>query len=116
MNKIPVAICTKGRYGVNTRKDGSLAYQSFNLGDIYTYAINNDLSILNRVYLFIEPKEVSEYTKSFPKWPLENIIILGDNDQGLAYTRQTALLYFQSINCEMMVMLDDDCNVQVRIF
>lgn len=111
MDKFPlkIAICSKGRGGSQVKKDGNITYQALNPGKIYKHAIENDIHELDNVYLFIEPNDVESYTATYSQWPKKNIIVLGDNSQGLAFTRQTALLYFQETEPqEMICMLDDD--------
>lgn len=108
-NSLKIAICTKGRYGYVTNRKGEKVYRAINLGKIYKHALENDLSELDNVFMFVEPQEASDYKDTYPKWPIENIIVLGDNNQGLGYTRQTALQFFQdTIPSETICMLDDD--------
>lgn len=106
---LKIAICTKGRGGSTTDSKGNIKYQAINPGKIYQHALNNDINELNNVYLFIEPNDVNSYMETYSKWPKSNIIVLGDNNQGLAFTRQTALQYFQETEpSDIMCMLDDD--------
>lgn len=105
---LKIAICTRGRGG-SKLVNGNMTYQAVNPGKIYSHALENDIHELDNVYLFIEPKDVQSYSQTYSEWPKKNIIVLGENDQGLAYTRQTALLYFQQTEpTDLICMLDDD--------
>lgn len=114
--KIPIVICTKGRYttGFN-EKQNKRTYISSNLGKLYEQHLNaieeGGELVLNRTYLIVEPQEASLYQENYPEWPIENIIVLGDNNQGLAYARQAAMIFAQNNQWEMMLMLDDDANL-----
>lgn len=116
-NPIKIAICTKGRGGHTISPDGTKRYQAMNPGKIYEKALKEDMSILDNVYLFIEPQDVEAYRETYPKWPAKTFIVLGGDNKGLGYSRQTALLYFQEVEpTEVMVMLDDDTLVLEQVY
>lgn len=103
-----VAICTKGRYET-LDANGNPKPQARMLYGIYKYALENDPSILNRVFLFVEPQDALEYKKNYSQFPSSNIIVLGDNNMGISFVRQTALMFFQNtLPTELVFMLDDD--------
>lgn len=110
INKFNVAICSKGRYGSTfNAKTEKYIYQAKLLGTLYTHAIENDINELNQCFIFVEPQDANEYRSTFPKWPEKNIIVLGDNNQGISFARQTVLKYFQDANpSEYVFTLDDD--------
>lgn len=105
-----IAICTRGRSKRTfNEKTGKWNGAAMNVNKLYSYAEEHGFDKLNNCYLFIEPREVEDYVASYPNWPKDNIIVLGGNNMGLAFTRQTALQFFQDkIPTEWVVMLDDD--------
>lgn len=108
-NPIKIAICTKGRGGHTVSPDGKVRYQAMNPGKFYEKAKVEGFDLLNNVYLFIEPQDVESYRETYPEWPAKTFIVLGADDQGLGYSRQSALIYFQEVEpVDTMVMLDDD--------
>lgn len=110
INDFKVAICSKGRAEIVTNaKTGKITYRAKMIGLLYDHAVQNDIHELDICYLFVEPQDVNDYVESFPKWPKSNIIVLGGNDQGISFARQTVLKHFQEkVPSEYVFTLDDD--------
>lgn len=111
-NEFKVAIATKGRYGFTGAKSkttGLPVYAARMIGSIYDHALNNDIEELNQCYIFVEPQEADQYAETYPEWPKTNIIVLGGNDQGISFARQTVLEFFQKTEpTDIVFTLDDD--------
>lgn len=109
-NDFKIAICSKGRHEVTVNKTtGKQVYKAKLIGQVYDHAVENDLSELNRCFMFVEPQDADAYAESFPNWPKTNIIVLGGNDQGISFARQTMLEFFQDVEpTEFVFTLDDD--------
>lgn len=113
INNFKVAISTKGRYGTSVNKTtGKTVYQAKMIGQLYEHALDNNIDELKLCYLFVEPQEADMYVQSYPEWPKSNIIVIGGNDQGISFVRQTVLKYFQEAEpTEFIFTLDDDLSL-----
>lgn len=68
----------------------------------YTLKFLNNLS---NVFVFVEPQDYEDYLKSLPN---TNIIVLGENNKGIAYARRSVQKFFFENKIRYVWQLDDN--------